>query len=104
MAAIRPATTSAWARPFSARCSPAALPGRILPVVGVAPWRTNRIRVGAGWREERDVDGRTDAGTGDHRRLYAVVSDQARAEQLHAVQQEVAECRLCPRLVQWREQ
>jgi uracil-DNA glycosylase family 4 len=74
-------------------------------VVGVAPWRTNRIRVGAGgWREEREVDERSDAGTGDHRRLYAVVSNQARAEQLQAVQQEVAECRLCPRLVQWREQ
>jgi uracil-DNA glycosylase family 4 len=32
-----------------------------------------------------------------------VGSNQARAEQLHAVAQAVAVCRLCPRLVQWRE-
>lgn len=31
-------------------------------------------------------------------------SDRARTELLHAVQEEVAGCRLCPRLVRWREQ
>jgi uracil-DNA glycosylase len=33
-----------------------------------------------------------------------VGSDRARGEHLHAVQHEVASCRLCPRLVQWREE
>jgi uracil-DNA glycosylase family 4 len=31
-------------------------------------------------------------------------SNRPRADSLEAVQQQVAECRLCPRLVQWREQ
>jgi uracil-DNA glycosylase family 4 len=33
-----------------------------------------------------------------------VASNRARTDLLHAVQQEVTTCRLCPRLVQWREQ
>jgi uracil-DNA glycosylase family 4 len=33
-----------------------------------------------------------------------VPPNRARADLLHAVQAEVASCRLCPRLVQWREQ
>jgi uracil-DNA glycosylase family 4 len=73
--------------------------------VGVAPWRTSRIRVDAGaWRVERDGEERADAGTGSYRRLCAVGSNRARAGLLHAVQQEVAACRLCPRLVRWREE
>ena len=35
--------------PSSARCRPLARPGSTLPVVGVCPWRTNRIVVAAGW-------------------------------------------------------
>src|SRR3984957_12012763 len=104
MAPIRAATPSAWTRPFSARCRPAARPGSILPVVGVAPWRTSRMRVEAGpWRLARDREGGAGAGTSHHRRLCAVRSNRAGADSLEAVQQEVAACRLCPRLVQWRE-
>ncbi|MGO8859386.1 MAG: uracil-DNA glycosylase [Acidimicrobiales bacterium] len=36
--------------------------------------------------------------------LCAVVPSRARAELLDAVRQEVVRCRLCPRLVRWREQ
>jgi uracil-DNA glycosylase family 4 len=36
--------------------------------------------------------------------LCAVKADRARAELLRAVQHDVVGCRLCPRLVQWREQ
>src|SRR5450631_4361586 len=104
-APIRAATASAWARPFAARCRPPALPGRILPVVGVAPCRTRRTRVGAGaFRAGRVDERRADAGTGAHRRLFAMASNRARTDLLHAVQQEVTACRLCPRLVRWREQ
>jgi uracil-DNA glycosylase len=75
-------------------------------VVGVAPWRTSKMRVGAGvLRVARGVvDGRADAGTGTHRRLCCVASNQDRADLVHAVQRDVTTCRLCPRLVQWREQ
>ena len=41
---MRAAARSACSRPASARCSPGARPGRILPVDGVWPWRT-RITV-----------------------------------------------------------
>jgi len=34
--------------PLGARCSPRALPGRTLPVVGVTPWRTRSTTVGPG--------------------------------------------------------
>jgi uracil-DNA glycosylase family 4 len=47
--------------------------------------------------------GRADAGTGSHRTLCAVPSNRAQPNSLETVQQEVAECRRCPRLVQWRE-
>src|SRR5580658_6662543 len=44
-AAMRSATRSAWARPSSARWSPAAWPGSSLPVVGVLPCRTSSATV-----------------------------------------------------------
>jgi uracil-DNA glycosylase len=53
---------------------------------------------------EREDDGRTEAGTRPHRRLYAVIPNRAAEDGLRVVQQEVAQCRRCPRLVQWREE
>src|ERR1700679_92670 len=103
MAAIRSATALAWVRPFSARCRPGARPGSILPVVGVVPWRTSRIRVAAGALALRVVDGvRTDAGTGAHRRLCAVALNRARGDSLPDVQHDVAGWRPSPRPVAWR--
>ncbi len=53
---------------------------------------------------EREDDGRTEAGTRPHRRLYDVTPNRAAEDGLRVVQQEVAQCRRCPRLVQWREE
>src|SRR5580658_5741761 len=106
---MRWAATSAWARPFSARCRPGAWPGSTWPVVGVAPWRTSNTRVaGGGLRPPlrrgvgRAAD-RADGGTGSDPRLCRVASDRGQKDSLAAVQREVAACRRCPRLVEWRE-
>jgi uracil-DNA glycosylase len=42
--------------------------------------------------------------TSVHRRLCAVASNRGQGDTLAAVQQEVADCRRCPRLVRWREE
>ena len=52
----------------------------------------------------RDGLGRADAGTEVHRRLCVVASSRGESDSLALVQQEVADCRRCPRLVAWREQ
>jgi uracil-DNA glycosylase len=94
--AIRSAAAAAWARPSSDRCRPGARPGRTVPVVGVRPWRTRRATAGGGRRR---------AGTTGHRTLSAVRSPSAPAvPELAALTQEIVSCRLCPRLVAWREQ
>ena len=58
-AAMRSAAALACCSPASARCRPGARPGRILPVVGVKPWRTNRNNVDDGgaclWSRHLDV-------------------------------------------------
>jgi uracil-DNA glycosylase family 4 len=69
-------------------------------VGGGALWGPRGERREAG----REGLGRADAGTGAHRRLCPVATNRARAAALAAVQQEVAGCRRCPRLVQWREE
>ena len=79
--AMRSAAAAACACPFSARCRPAACPGRILPVVGVTPWRTRRTTVAGGALRPRRAGGRAEAerAVGDtdaHRRLCAVASDR----------------------------
>ena len=76
---------------------PAARPGRILPVVGVWPWRTNRnmrrrgglLRCRHGSDAQPNVEGMVRPGScrGARRRSS-----------------EVIDCRRCPRLVEWREQ
>src|SRR6266571_2840516 len=43
--AMRSAAFSACLRPSSERCSPAARPGSLTPVVGVRPWRTSSTTV-----------------------------------------------------------
>src|SRR5712692_9856640 len=43
--AMRSAAFSACLRPSSERCSPAARPGSLTPVVGVRPWRTRSTTV-----------------------------------------------------------
>src|SRR4051794_24517074 len=45
---MRAATAAACSVPFSARCSPGARPGSVVPVVGVWPCRTSRTTVGGG--------------------------------------------------------
>jgi uracil-DNA glycosylase family 4 len=52
----------------------------------------------------RDEVERADAGTKAHRRLSTVGSNRGRSTALAAVQDEVAACRRCPRLVEWREE
>src|ERR1700733_13730958 len=100
---MRLAAAPACSCPLSARCSPAAWPGSILPVVGVAPWRTSNTTVAGGALRLRRGDGRaeaerTDGGTDDHRRLCAVASNRAARDSVAAVQRDVAACRRCPRL------
>jgi uracil-DNA glycosylase family 4 len=82
-------------------------------VVGVVPWRTNSTSVAAGalraLLRERPVAGRfaterADAGTVAHRILCSVRPNRPETDSLERVQHEIAECRLCPRLVAWREE
>src|SRR5580692_5033615 len=105
---MRPAAAPACSCPFSERCSPAAWPGSILPVVGVTPCRTSRTTVAGGpWRPRRGGRAGAERAFGDttaQRRLCAVASNRGQGDSLAAVQQEVADCRRCPRLVQWREE
>jgi uracil-DNA glycosylase len=53
---------------------------------------------------ERDAVGRAVAGTDAHRRLCDVPPNRLTRDTVALVQQEVAGCRRCPRLVAWREQ
>src|ERR1700691_5426058 len=105
---MRSAAAPACSCPLSARCSPAAWPGSILPVVGVTPWRTSRTTVAGGaWRPRRGGRARAELAVGDtsaHRRLCAVASNRDQGDSVGVVQREVADCRRCPRLVQWREE
>jgi uracil-DNA glycosylase len=65
--------------------------------------------VGAGALRPRLVGGRPGAertvgGTSAHRRLCAVVSNRDQGDSVAAVQEDVAVCGRCPRLVRWREE
>ena len=106
---MRPAAAPACSCPFSERCSPGACPGSILPVVGVTPWRTSSTTVAGGALRPRRAGGRAEAerAVGDtvvHRRLCAVASNRGQGDSVAAVQEDVAVCRRCPRLVSWREE
>ena len=79
----------------SARWSPGARPGRTLPVVGVWPWRTSSTSVGGGGRQ---ADGPWPGQPIVARRGSGPSRGPGR------VQDEVVDCRACPRLVAWREQ
>jgi uracil-DNA glycosylase family 4 len=78
-------------------------------VVGVTPWRTSSTTVAGGALRPRRAGGRAEAerAVGDtvvHRRLCAVASNRGQGDSLAAVQEDVAVCRRCPRLVSWREE
>src|SRR4029079_17471258 len=90
-AAIRSAAAVAWAWPASARCRPAARPGRTFPVVGVSPWRTSKNSVD---------DGGACFALAISRLQLSVDS----VDSLPHLAADVGECRHCPRLVAWREQ
>src|SRR6478609_3968537 len=100
-APIRSAAVWACWRPGSARCRPFARPGSTLPVVGVCPWRTSRTSVAGGGAALR----RSAIGSGwgaGHESLPSYRPMTAAA--LRRVAREVATCRICPRLVAWREE
>src|SRR5438270_2917199 len=105
----RSATVAACRAPVSDRCSPPARPGRTLPVVGVAPWRTSRTSVGDGGAG-LDFGGRVTAFLADvvgiapaQPSVWPVPSGRAHPD-LAALAAEIVDCRACPRLVAWREQ
>src|SRR5437773_1348233 len=53
---MRRAAASACRRPSSERCRPGARPGSLMPVVGVAPWRTSSTNVGRAPRDTAPDD------------------------------------------------
>ena len=104
-AAMRSATTAAWARPFSARCRPGALArqhlagGRGRAVADEEDdGRRRSLAAAAVAAGGERWSGRL-ADTSAHRRLCAVASNRGPRDSLAAVQRDVAACRRCPRLV-----
>src|SRR3954471_16192445 len=83
---MRAATAAACSWPLSARCSPGARPGSVVPVVGVWPWRTSRTTVGFGG-------------------AFGAIGPTYRGgiDSLPLVTAEIVDCVACPRLVVWRE-